>query len=180
MRLIYLLFLLFISADIHAQICGTSKNNAGEISRYAMVQFGKDTIVMGAPFKIKDKPGMSFDFSTIKNNTNFVFVLRLSDSTLIADSIKVDSSYLLLTMNNSDTLKIMPLKALRSPYGLTKSSGAIMISLRSYFNLERLTALAQYKLIDVKYYLNEDTYINLPVTTLEADKLKIAVGYLLR
>ena len=180
MKLIYLLVLLFLSLGSFAQVCGISKNKEGEITRYAHVQFGKDTIVIGVPYKVKDKLGMTFDFSTTKNKTHFLLNLRSVDMKLLSDSVKIDSSYLLLTMNNNDTLKIIPLKALPPYHGVIKRSGTITVFFNSYLNLERLITLAGHKLANVKYYINGQSYIDLPVTSLEIDKLKKAADYLLK
>jgi hypothetical protein len=180
MRLIYLLVLLFVSIDVSAQVCSTSKNRDNEITRYARIQFGKDTVVIGVPFKPKDKPGMSFAFSSTKNKTYFSFDLRSVNELLFSDSLKVDDSYLLLTMSNNDTIKITPLKNFGPNNGRFKSPEAISTFLNNYLNLEQIITLAKHKLVNVKYYYKNNTYLDLPITRREKDKFKYAVNYLLQ
>lgn len=182
MKNILLFALLFSGTVASAQVCQTNTDKAGVTHRMAIVQFGKDTVVLGKPFKAKDKIGMSLDFSGSKGGFKCTANIRSKSPVLLNDSIDLHKSYLCLSTADGDTVNFVPDKASpqRLHHGVIKTNGTVTVFITTYLSAGQFAKLNKARLSNIRLYIDNNTYADIPVNDIEKNKLQYAINYLLR
>lgn len=180
MKNILLLILFIIGTNASAQVCSTGIRG-GKMERYARIQFG-DTVVMGTPFKAKDKIGMMFEFNG--NDTGRIYVaisIRSKSLVLLKDSIDIKKESLRIYLTNGDTINIFPNeKDWTYRHGVKRDNGVMMVFLNTYIDHYQLLKLDSARLDKVCFFKDADTFENMPLSSLEKREFKYAMDYILR
>ena len=142
------------------------------------MQFGKDTIQLGVPFKSKDKPGMGISISRTAAKNYFTFDLRSLDRELLTDSIDISKVSLIFTMNNNDTVKIKSLAKGHYDYTVDRTKESVMIFIHAYLTDRQVDILQKDKIATLHFYTDDNKFITLPITNSEKRRFKNAIGYL--
>ncbi len=180
-NILLLVSLTLFSGGAFAQNCYTSKRDE-RVERSARIQFG-DTVLLGVPFRAKDKVGMEMNFREDNEGpVNLSVQIRSISPTLLKDSILLEQWVFRVYLSDGDTVNISPDNRYKNSYrqGVIKALGAITIYFNAHLSRDQLLKLGKSRLDKVCFYKDENTSEDLPVTRHEKKEFQYAMDYMVR
>lgn len=178
MKTLTYVLLTLLTLNTTAQVLSTRKDKNGAVTKYARIQFGKDTVQMNVPIHMKDKPGVMLSISCTNHTNFFSFNIRSLDPKLDADTINKYGALLVLSLGKSDSLQIAPMSRYDNNQNFRNIEGCVFGYIRAYLSDAQLAVLRSGRLSGFRFYPGSQNYITIAVTVKEGKEFRDAIHYL--